>query len=141
MNNHMTMTFDAVSANEAFARMVVSAFLVAENPTIEEVTDVKTAVSEAVTNAVIHGYENKRGSVTMTCAIDEKLLTIIVQDYGKGIADIHKAREPFFTTKPEMERSGLGFAFMETFMDGLEVISEPGHGTTVIMTKKLKETS
>lgn len=138
MENHVTVTFDAISANEAFARMVVAAFMVAANPTMEELTDVKTAVSEAVTNAVIHGYEEKTGSVTMICSLKDKELTVFVQDYGHGIGDIHKAREPFFTTKPELERSGLGFAFMETFMDGVEVLSEPGSGTTVIMKKRLK---
>lgn len=139
MKNHVTVTFDAISANEAFARMVVTAFLAGGNATLEEITDVKTAVSEAVTNAIIHGYEEKKGSVTMTCTMEDSGLMIYVQDYGKGIADIHKAREPFYTTKPELERSGLGFAFMETFMDGVEVMSNPGHGTTVIMKKILKE--
>lgn len=139
MENHVTVTFDAISVNEAFARMVVTAFLAGVNATMEEITDVKTAVSEAVTNAIIHGYEEKKGSVTMTCALEGTGLVVYVQDYGKGIEDIHRAREPFFTTKPELERSGLGFAFMETFMDGVEVMSHVGHGTTVIMKKTLKE--
>lgn len=139
LKNHVTVTFDAISVNEAFARMVVTAFLAGVNATVEEISDVKTAVSEAVTNAIIHGYEEKKGSVTMTCAIEGAGLIIYVQDYGKGIADVHKAREPFYTTKPELERSGLGFAFMETFMDGVEVMSNVGHGTTVIMKKILKD--
>lgn len=139
MENHITVTFDAISANEAFARMVVSAFMVGANPTVEEMTDVKTAVSEAVTNAIIHGYENMSGSVTMTCALEDSALTIFIQDYGRGMEDVHKAREPFYTTRPELERSGLGFVFMETFMDGVEVTSQPGHGTTVVMKKNLKE--
>ncbi len=139
MKNHITVTFDAISVNEAFARMVVSAFLAGGNATVEDITDVKTAVSEAVTNAIIHGYEEKKGSVTMTCAMEGPGLVIYIQDYGKGIADVHKAREPFYTTKPELERSGLGFAFMETFMDGVEVISGVGQGTTVIMKKILKD--
>lgn len=139
MENHITVTFDAISANEAFARMVVSAFMVGANPTVEEMTDVKTAVSEAVTNAIIHGYENMSGSVTMTCALEDSALTVFIQDYGRGMEDVHKAREPFYTTRPELERSGLGFVFMETFMDGVEVTSQPGHGTTVVMKKNLKE--
>lgn len=139
MENHITVTFDAISSNEAFARMVVSAFMVGANPTVEEMTDVKTAVSEAVTNAIIHGYENTKGSVTMTCAMEGSALTIFIQDYGRGMEDVHKAREPFYTTRPELERSGLGFVFMETFMDGLEVTSRPGQGTTVVMKKNLKE--
>ena len=139
MENHMTVTFDAISANEAFARMVVSAFLVGRNPTVEELTDVKTAVSEAVTNAVIHGYENTTGSVTMSCAMEGTALTVCVQDFGQGIADVKKAREPFYTTRPELERSGMGCAFMEAFMDSIEVFSQPGSGTTVMMTKKLME--
>ncbi len=139
MENHITVTFDAISSNEAFARMVVSAFMVGANPTVEEMTDVKTAVSEAVTNAIIHGYENTKGSVTMTCAMEDSALTIFIQDYGRGMEDVHKAREPFYTTRPELERSGLGFVFMETFMDGLEVTSRPGQGTTVVMKKILKE--
>lgn len=139
MENHMTVTFDAISENEAFARMVVSAFLVGANPMVSELDDVKTAVSEAVTNAIIHGYEEKVGYVLMRCILKEKLLTVCVQDFGRGIADIAQAREPFYTTKPELERSGMGFAFMETFMDHVEVTSEIGVGTTVTMTKQLQD--
>ena len=139
MENHMTVTFDAISENEAFARMVVSAFLVGANPMVSELDDVKTAVSEAVTNAIIHGYEEKAGYVLMRCILKEKQLTVCVQDFGHGIADIARAREPFYTTKPELERSGMGFAFMETFMDHVEVTSELGVGTTVTMTKQLQD--
>lgn len=139
MENHMTVTFDAISENEAFARMVVSAFLVGANPMVSELDDVKTAVSEAVTNAIIHGYEEKAGYVLMRCILKEKQLTVCVQDFGQGIADIAQAREPFYTTKPELERSGMGFAFMETFMDRVEVTSELGVGTTVTMTKQLQD--
>lgn len=139
MENHMTVTFDAISENEAFARMVVSAFLVGANPMVSELDDVKTAVSEAVTNAIIHGYEEKAGYVLMRCILKEKQLTVCVQDFGRGIADIAQAREPFYTTKPELERSGMGFAFMETFMDHVEVTSEIGVGTTVTMTKQLQD--
>ena len=139
MENHMTVTFDAISENEAFARMVVSAFLVGANPMVSELDDVKTAVSEAVTNAIIHGYEEKAGYVLMRCILKEKQLTVCVQDFGHGIVDIAQAREPFYTTKPELERSGMGFAFMETFMDRVEVTSEIGVGTTVTMTKQLQD--
>ena len=104
-----------------------------------EMDDVKTAVSEAVTNAVIHGYDKKTGNVMMRCSMKENLLTICVQDFGKGILDIKKAREPFYTTKPELERSGMGFAFMETFMDSVDVMSVLGVGTTVTMTKCLQD--
>ena len=141
MDNKMKVTFDGISENERLARMMVAAFMVGANPTVEELTDVKTAVSEAVTNAVIHGYENAPGEVTMSLAMEKNLLTVVVEDFGKGIEDIHKAREPFFTTRPELERSGLGFAFMDTFMDEVEVSSVPGQGTTVTMKKKIKETS
>lgn len=139
MENHMTVTFDARSENEALARMVVSAFVIGRNPTVGEVDDIKTAVSEAVTNAIIHGYEKKTGSVTMNCVWEGQNLTVSIQDFGEGIRDVKKAKEPFFTTKPELERSGMGFAFMETFMDQVEVYSAPGEGTTVVMKKQLKD--
>lgn len=139
MENHVTLTFDAISANEAFARMVVAAFLTNFNPTLDQMTDVKTAVSEAVTNAIIHGYDGKEGKIFMTCQQKGQALTVAVQDKGKGISDIKKAMQPFYTSRPELERSGMGFAFMEAFMDELEVISEVGVGTTVIMKKKLEE--
>lgn len=139
MENHVTLTFDAISANEAFARMVVAAFLTNFNPTLDEMTDVKTAVSEAVTNAVIHGYDGKEGKILMTCQQKGQSLTVAVQDKGKGIADIKKAMQPFYTSRPELERSGMGFAFMEAFMDDIEVISQVGVGTTIIMKKRLGE--
>ena len=141
MDNKMKVTFDGISENERLARMMVAAFMVGVNPTVEELTDVKTAVSEAVTNAVIHGYENAPGEVTMSCVMEENVLTVIVEDFGKGIEDVHKAREPFFTIRPELERFGLGFVFMDTFMDEVEVSSEPGRGTTVTMKKRIKEAS
>lgn len=139
MKNHMTVSFDAISINEAFARMTVSAFLVGMDPTVEELTDVKTAVSEAVTNAIIHGYDNRKGKVVMTCEIEGQDLTIYIQDQGKGITDVAKAREPFYTSRPELERSGMGFAFMEAFMDELNVYSGPGIGTTVVMKKRMQD--
>lgn len=140
ITNEMHMEFAAVSANEAFARMAVSAFIAPLNPTIEELSDVKTAVSEAVTNAILHGYEN-RGDVTdrvqMNCALKNDVLEVEIIDRGVGMADVGRAMEPLFTTRPEWERSGMGFAFMEAFMDDLEVISEPEQGTVVRMYKKL----
>ncbi len=133
----MKIQFDAKSVNEGFARVAVAAFLTELNPTLDEIADVKTAVSEAVTNAVIHGYEHKEGEVRLFCSIYGDMVEIIVEDDGEGIVDIEKAKEPFFTTKPELERSGMGFAFMEAFMDELEVISKLGEGTRVIMKKQI----
>jgi stage II sporulation protein AB (anti-sigma F factor) len=135
----MTLSFDARSINEGFARMTAAAFLVPVNPTLEELADIKTAVSEAVTNAIIHGYDGKEGQVVMTCVLEGEELTIYIQDQGQGIADVEKAREPFYTSRPELERSGMGFAFMEAFMDELWVESHPGAGTTVTMKKRLKK--
>ncbi|MFQ7312201.1 anti-sigma F factor [Sellimonas sp.] len=133
--NEMEIIFDSCSENEGFARVAVAAFLTQLNPTIEEVADVKTAVSEAVTNAIIHGYENEVHKISILCCAEGKTLEIAVKDNGRGIEDIEKAMQPMFTTKPELERSGMGFAFMEAFMDGLEVESAPGQGTTVKMKK------
>lgn len=140
ITNEMHLEFAAVSTNEAFARMAVSAFIAPLNPTIEELSDVKTAVSEAVTNAILHGYEN-RGCVTdrvqMNCALRDDVLEVEIIDRGVGMADVRRAMEPLFTTRPEWDRSGMGFAFMEAFMDDLEVVSEPEQGTAVRMCKKL----
>jgi stage II sporulation protein AB (anti-sigma F factor) len=137
----MKMEFNALSENEGFARVAVGAFIAALNPTVDELADVKTAVSEAVTNAIIHGYEQRGGKVWIVCEIQEESLEINVIDTGKGIADIKKAREPLFTTKPELERSGMGFAFMEAFMDEVWIASDINQGTKVTMRKKLgKET-
>ena len=139
--NEMSIRFDSYSANEGFARVAVAAFLADLDPTLDELADVKTAVSEAVTNSIIHGYENRIGKIYLTCAKQEKQIQIEVVDYGKGIEDVPKAKEPFYTTRPELERSGMGFSFMEAFMDDLEVLSEVGQGTTVHMIKKLGTTS
>ena len=138
MTNEMKLEFDSRSCNEGFARVAVAAFLTQLNPTLEEVADVKTAVSEAVTNAIIHGYEETKGKVHMALLREEDELTVSVEDFGKGIADIEKAKEPFFTTKPELERSGMGFAFMEAFMDSVLVESVPGPGTKVTMKKYIR---
>ena len=135
--NEMQLIFDSRSSNESFARVTVASFMTSLNPTVEEVSDVKTAVSEAVTNAIIHGYENEIHKLSIHCRTEEKTLFIEIEDQGKGIEDIKQAMEPLFTTKPEMERSGMGFSFMEAFMDKLEVISEPGKGTVVKMQKTI----
>ena len=116
-SNEMSITFPALSKNEAFARSVAAAFAVQLDPTIEELTDVRTAVSEAVTNAIIHGYSSRGGTVRMDCYTDGDMITIIVTDYGKGIADIEQAMQPFFTSAPDLERSGMGFCVMQAFMD------------------------
>ncbi|WP_167955010.1 anti-sigma F factor [Anaerosporobacter faecicola] len=137
--NAMSLEFDSRSENESFARIVVAAFAAQLNPTIEEIADIKTAVSEAVTNSIIHGYEGKEGKITLSCSIDGNTIHVMVVDHGKGIADIKQAMEPLYTSKPEMERSGMGFAFMEAFMDELEVISTVNEGTTVTMTKTIQE--
>lgn len=136
--NYMKLEFVSKSTNEAFARVVVAAFASQLDPTIEEISDIKTAVSEAVTNSIIHGYENIEGMVTIESRIVDNEIEIIIKDEGKGIDDLEKALEPFYTSKPELERSGMGFTVMETFMDKLEVVSEPGKGTKVRMIKKFK---
>lgn len=136
-DNRMKLEFDSRSSNESFARVAVAAFMTQLNPTLEEVADVKTAVSEAVTNAIIHGYQGELHTVTIEAGIEGKTLCLEISDQGVGIPDVKKAVEPLFTTKPEMERSGMGFSFMEAFMDELEIISEPGKGTTVKMKKRI----
>ncbi len=137
MNNYLKAEFTSNSINESLARIIVSGFIMPLDPTIETLSDVKTAVSEAVTNSIIHAYENSEGKVLLELTLNERELTIKVSDNGIGILDIEQAREPLFTSKPECERSGMGFTVMESFMDSLHIISEQGQGTTVIMTKKL----
>ena len=137
MNNYMTLKFKSVSENESLARMAVAAFVAPLDPSLDELADIKTSISEAVTNCIIHGYENKPGIVELTAIIEDDLLTIKIADEGKGIGDIDQAREPLFTTKPELERSGMGFTIMESFMDKLRVVSRPGRGTTVTMTRRI----
>lgn len=134
--NEMRLEILSKSQNEAFARAVVGAFASQLDPTIEEITDVKTAVSEAVTNSIIHGYENSPGIVRIISRINDNMVTVEVMDEGKGIEDVETARQPLYTSKPELERSGMGFTVMETFMDSVEVFSELGKGTRVVMTKK-----
>ena len=136
--NEIRLDFPAIPENEALARMVVSAFLVPLNPTIEELADVKTAVSEAVTNAIVHGYAGEDGTVRLRADYrDDGLLTVDICDRGCGIADVARAREPFYTTLEGEERSGMGFTVMESFMDNVEVKSALGVGTTVRLTKRL----
>lgn len=140
--NEMKICFQARSENESFARVAVAGFLTYLNPTVEELEDIKTAVSEAVTNAIIHGYEGCPSSIVYVSGMlyrDEEgyLLQVIVEDIGKGIEDVEKAMEPMFTTKPELERAGMGFAFMEAFMDDVQVQSEVMKGTTVTLSKRL----
>jgi stage II sporulation protein AB (anti-sigma F factor) len=133
--NHMHLCFDARSCNESFARVAVTAFMSEMNPTLEQIADVKTAVSEAVTNAIVHGYADENRQVEIICDRNGKKLVITVIDRGAGIEDVEQARQPFYTSKPELERSGMGFAFMEAFMDEVNVESRLGIGTRVTMSK------
>ena len=136
-SNFMEVTFKALSVNEGFARVCVAAFCVQLNPSVDEVTDIKTAVSEAVTNCVVHAYPKEgKGDITLRCELEGDMVTITVQDKGVGIKDIEKAREPFYTSKPSEERSGMGFTVMESFMDNVDVTSN-SFGTTVKMSKKI----
>lgn len=133
----LRMEIESLSRNEEFARVVVSVFMARMNPTLEELDDVKTAVSEAVTNAVIHGYQGNGGIIYLEVEILKQELTVTVRDTGIGIPNIAQAMEPMFTTDPEGERSGMGFSFMEAFMDEVRVESEPDKGTVVTMKKKI----
>lgn len=135
--NEMRLEFDSRSCNEGFARVAVAAFMTQLNPTLEEVADVKTALSEAVTNSVVHGYEGMISKITIRCQVQNQEISIQVIDQGCGIENIEQAMEPLFTTKPESERSGMGFAFMEAFMDEVRVESQVGKGTTIYMKKKI----
>ena len=142
VDNKISIELMSKSQNEGFARVAVAAFVSQLDPTVEELTDVKTAVSEAVTNSIIHGYENrKEGIIKIEASISGDEITIIIEDHGKGIEDVKQAMEPLYTSKPELERSGMGFTVMETFMDSLEVNSEYGKGTNVVMKKKFNTVS
>lgn len=134
MKNEMKLVMNAISENEALARVATATFLTHLHPTLEEMEDVKTAVSEAVTNAIIHGIPED-GKVYITCRSERNILNVTVEDHGVGIENVEKAMEPLFTTKSQQERSGMGFAFMEAFMDELKVTSAPGQGTIVQMEK------
>ena len=136
--NEMKLEFISRSTNEAFARVTVAAFAAQLDPTIEELADIKTAVSEAVTNCIIHGYENKQGIVKIVGRLKENEIILEISDNGKGIENIDIAKEPLYTTKPNLERSGMGFTIMESFMDTMEIESIVGLGTKVTMSKKIK---
>lgn len=140
MKNEMTLTFSAVSDNEAFARNAVAAFCVGLDPTIDQLNDIKTAVSEAVTNSIVHAYPNGAGDkfVTVSTTIEDNTVHIVVSDEGVGIDDVDKAMQPFYTTKPEQERSGMGFTVMESFMDELSVERNTPTGTVTKMSKSLR---
>ncbi|MBU3175027.1 anti-sigma F factor [Clostridium estertheticum] len=133
--NKIKIEFLSKSQNESFARVSIAAFASQLDPTIDEITDVKTAVSEAVTNAIIHGYESEEEMITVEAIINGTELTVIVNDTGKGIDNLELAMEPLYTSRPDLERSGMGFTVMETFMDSLEVKSDKGRGTSIIMKK------
>ena len=138
MENKVKLEILSKSANESFARIAVAAFVSQIDPTIEELADIKTAVSEAVTNSIIHGYEEKEGIIYITCILKNREITIEVKDNGIGIENIEMAKEPLYTSKPELERSGMGFTIIENFMDSMEVKSVLGLGTKVTMTKSIQ---
>ena len=135
MKNHMKLEFLSVSENEPFARNTIAAFCLSLNPTLDELSDIKTAVSEAVTNCIVHAYKGETGTVTIECETDGNALHIQRTDNGKGIEDVPRALEPFYTTLSDEERSGMGFTIMQTFMNDFRVQSKKGTGTTVFMSK------
>ena len=136
--NEITIVFESRPVNESLARVAVAAFSTQLNPTLEEVADLKTAVSEAVTNCIIHGYEGEIHKIWVTCRLKGQELFVDVKDEGVGIPDVKKAMEPLYTTKPEKDRSGMGFTFMEAFMDEISVESKVGEGTVVHMKKAIR---
>ncbi|MBE7036683.1 MAG: anti-sigma F factor [Ruminococcaceae bacterium] len=137
--NIMTLSFMSKSSNEAFARAAVAAFIAQLDPTLEEINDIKTAVSEAVTNAIVHGYGCPDGTVTVSCRLlAERSVEIAISDTGRGIQDIEKARQPLYSDSEDLDRAGMGFTVMEAFMDDINIISSPGKGTTVQLYKKLQ---
>ncbi len=136
MQNYLEMKLPAHSENEGVARGAVAAFVLCLDPTIDQLNDIKTAVSEAVTNAIVHGYsDSPEGIININAKLCDREVTVSVEDFGRGIEDIEQARQPFFTTATSEERSGMGFTVMETFMDSLEIVSKKGSGTTVILKK------
>ena len=139
MSNILEVKFSAKSENESLSRVIVASFAAKLDPTLEELSDIKTAVSEAVTNAIIHGYdEDESKFVYLRCQIDDRTVKVVVEDRGNGIEDVEQAMQPMYTSKPELERSGMGFSFMESFMDSLDVVSIKGEGTKVVMTKTIE---
>ncbi|WP_102027136.1 anti-sigma F factor [Salirhabdus sp. Marseille-P4669] len=142
MRNEMRVEFSALSENESFARVTIAAFVAQLDPTMDELTEIKTVVSEAVTNAIIHGYENNPdGKVYVHCVIEDQFVDIEIKDEGIGIDDLEEAKQPLYTSKPELERSGMGFTIMENFMDEIEIQSAKGMGTTVRLKKYFKKAS
>lgn len=140
MRNEMFVEFSSVSSNESFARVVVGSFIAQLDPTMDELTEIKTVVSEAVTNSIIHGYNNEPNHlISISCIIYEDEIDLTIKDSGVGISNIDEAREPLYTSKPELERSGMGFTIIESFMDSVEVISSTGKGTIVNMSKQLSK--
>lgn len=138
MKNEMKLQFSALSQNESFARVTVAAFVAQLDPTMDELTEIKTVVSEAVTNSIIHGYENDpKGVVYINVTIEDGFIDMVIRDEGIGILDVEEAMQPLFTTKPDLERSGMGFTIMENFMDDVEVFSQPGQGTEIRLRKHL----
>jgi stage II sporulation protein AB (anti-sigma F factor) len=136
--NEMALTFKAISVNESFARACIAAFCIQADPSLDEITDIKTAVSEAVTNCVVHAYPKKNGEIKILVHLYEDSVSIWISDKGIGIENIEKAREPFYTTKPDQERSGMGFTVMESFMDLMDVFKNEDKGITVKLEKKFK---
>lgn len=134
--NIMKLEFESKSQNESFARVTVASFAAQLDPTLEELSDIKTAVSEAVTNSIIHGYGNAEGIITIEASIEDNKFTVKISDKGKGIKDVDLAVQPLYTSRPDLERSGIGFTVMETFMDTMKVDSEYGHGTSITLEKK-----
>ena len=138
-DNEMKLEMKSKSNNEAFARIVVAAFASQLDPTLEELADIKTAVSEAVTNCIIHGYDGKEGIIHINCKLVDKSIEIEIIDYGKGIENIEMAKQPLYTSKPDLDRSGMGFTIMESFMDDVKIESIVGVGTKIIKTNTIKE--
>lgn len=137
--NYVKLEFPAESRNEGLSRALTAAFVAEADPTVAELSDIRTAVSEAVTNAIVHGYGGKGGIIYMTLKREGRKITVTIKDTGCGIADIEKAKEPFYTTAPQDERSGMGFAVMEAFSDEFSVVSRPGEGTQIVLVKYLSE--
>ncbi len=137
-NNKIKLTFSAISENESFARSVVACFALGLNPSVAQISDIKTAVSEAVTNAIVHGYPKGGGEITLVAEIRDNVLHINIFDEGVGIENVEQALEPFYTTKSSEERSGMGFTIMKSFMDKVKVFSEKGKGTNIYMEKTIK---
>lgn len=139
MENEMKLEFISKSNNEAFARIAIAAFVSSLDPTIEEISDIKTAVSEAVTNSIVHGYEDRIGIIHIKCKTIDRKIYIEISDNGKGIENVELAKQPLYTSKPDLERSGMGFTIMESFMDNLKIESVLGVGTKITMEKEIKE--